>query len=254
MPDLRPGDSGGRGRGWRDRFPVGLTFFLPGLPQWLWRQRERGMLLFGSFAASLAVGLFAWGTRTGLALLAIAYMAHVISAADAIRQWAFPGFGRWIPTVSASAGLAAVVYGPVILIGSLVAWPGRGGEEVRDGYLVNRLAYQGREPEGRESVWLQSDRDRRSGRLAEVLARPGEEVEWADSSLRVRGRKLDFGPFKAGQLPRGLAFKVPDDHFLIAFTTGDPFLPRSWELIPRSRIEGRAWAKLYPIWERKLLP
>jgi hypothetical protein len=254
MPDLRPGDPGERGRGQRDRFPVGLTFFLPGLPQWLWRQRERGVLLFGSFAASLAVGLFAWGTKTGLALIAVAYVAHVVSAADAIRQWAFPGFGRWIPTVSASAGLGAAVYGPVILFGSLVAWPGRGGEEARDGYLVNRLAYQGCEPEARESVWLQSDGYRRSGRLAEVLARPGEEVEWADSSLRVRGRTLDFGPFKPGQLPRVLAFKVPEDHYLIATTTGNPFLPRSWELVPRSRIEGRAWAKLYPIWERKLLP
>ena len=115
------------------------------------------------------------------------------------------------------------------------------------------MAYRGREAGPGESVWLGPDRPGRSGRLGEVLARPGEEVEWGHSSLRVQGRTLDLGPFRPGQAPRTLAFKVPEDHYLVAFRTGDPFQPRSWELVPGSRIEGRAWAKLYPVWERKLL-
>ncbi len=235
------------------RAVVGLTFLLPGVPQWLWSQRERGLVLFGSFAASLSAGLFAWGTRTGLVLLAFAYLTHVASSSDAIRQWAFPGFGRWVPVVSTSAGLAIGCYGPAILFGSLVAWPGLGGGDSRDGYLVNRLAYQGREPDRGESVWLGPDRGAEGGTVAEVVARPGEEVEWSDTRLRVQGRDVELSPFRPGRAPSCLVFKVPDDQFLIAFRNADPLRPKPWELVPRSRLEGQAWAKLYPVWERRLL-
>ena len=49
--------------------PAGLRILVPGYAQWSWRQRERALVFFGSFAAALLVGLFAWGTRTGAAVL-----------------------------------------------------------------------------------------------------------------------------------------------------------------------------------------
>src|SRR5262245_6136862 len=96
----------------RSKSRAGILILIPGYAQWSWRQRERALVLFGSFAVSIAVGLFCWGTPTGLAILAFAFGAHVFSVADVVRQSAFPGFGRWAPWVSASGGLALGVYVP----------------------------------------------------------------------------------------------------------------------------------------------
>lgn len=237
------------------RHSPGLAFLLPGVPQWLWGQRERSLLLGGSFAASLSVGLFAWGTAAGISLLAFAYVLHATSTSDAIRQWAFPGFGRWVPTISASAGLAAGVYGPLIVLGALVAWPGMERGAPHSGYLVDRLAYraEGRIPGPGDHVWLASDRGVRGGRLAEVLGRPGDDVQWSAGRLQVGGRRVGLAPFPPGHAPHSIAFKVPDGHVLVAYRTDDPMLPHAWELVAASRVEGRAWAKLYPVWERRLL-
>lgn len=230
----------------------GLAFLLPGVPQWLWGQRERALLLGGSFASALLAGIFAWGTAAGAFLLAFAFAAHVASAADAIHQWAFPGFGRWVPTASASAGLAAV-YGPIFLLAILVAWPGMESGGPRQGYLVNRLAYRDRTPGGGDHVWLAPSHGERGGRLASVVGRPGDEVEWIDGRLRVAGRRLRLEPFRQGQVPRSMAFRVPDGQLLVTYRTDDPFLPETWELVASSRVEGHAWGKLYPVWERQFL-
>ncbi len=230
----------------------GLSFLLPGVPQWLWGQRDLGLLLGGSFASALAAGLFAWGTAAGSILLIFAYAVHVASAADAIRRWAFPGFGRWVPAASASAGLAAC-YGPLALLAALVAWPGMESGGPRQGYLVDRLAYRDRGPGDGDHVWLARSPSHRGGRLASVLGRPGDEVEWAGGRLRVAGRRIDEIPFRPGQAPKSMAFRVPDGHLLVAYRGDDPLLPRAWELVPESRVDGRAWAKLYPVWDRRFL-
>ena len=104
--------------------PAGLRVLIPGYPQWLWHQTERGAVLGGTYLAAMAVGLFAWGSPLGLAMLGLGFFAHVASASDAIRQGAFPGFGRWVPTVSATAGLGLGCYGPAAAMAVLLAWPG----------------------------------------------------------------------------------------------------------------------------------
>ncbi len=110
----------GEGRGHR----AGLGVLLPGYPQWRWRQRERALVLGGTFGSALAVGLFAWGTPLGLSLLGVAFFCHVASVADAMRQVAFPGFARGVPTLSTSLGLGLGCYGPLLVVATVVAWPG----------------------------------------------------------------------------------------------------------------------------------
>ena len=105
--------------------PAGLRILIPGYPQWVWNQTERAAALGGMYAASMAVAFFSWGTRIGLVMLALAFLAHVSSAADAIRQAAFPGFGRWVPTVSAGFGLGLGCYAPVLALASVLAWTDR---------------------------------------------------------------------------------------------------------------------------------
>jgi hypothetical protein len=172
------------------RWP-GVAMLVPGAPQWFWHQRERAILLGGSYAAALGVGAFAWGTAVGAVLVAFAYAVHVLSAADAIAQWAFPGFGRRVPTVAAALALAGGIYGPLAVLGALVAWPCAESHGPRSGVAVDRLAYRGQErPTGRgDHVWLAPGAGERGGRLARVLARPGDEVAWSRGRLEVDGRR-----------------------------------------------------------------
>src|SRR4051812_18748826 len=136
--------------------PAGLRALIPGYAQWFWGQRQRGLVLLGSYLAALTVGLFAWGTWTSLLVLGFAFVAHATSAADAIRQGAFPGFGRWVPAVSATAGLGLGCYVPALALASALAWPGQREDGSPDAFLVNRWAYRASEPRTGDSLWFHS--------------------------------------------------------------------------------------------------
>jgi hypothetical protein len=233
-----------------------LKILIPGYPQWEWDQRERALILFGSYLVALGVGLFAWGTPVGLAVLAFAYGTHVASATDVIRQQAFPGFGRWVPMVSASGGLGLGIYVPALTLATLVAWPGIGPGLASDGYLVNCWAYRGAPPQRGDWVWLRSS-PWGEGRLGRVVAGPGEEVEWLGEQLRVDGRPPAPGlSWHARRLPVDLLYTIPRDHALIvpAATASAGTAPGSPLLVPRDQILGRVWAQLYPIRQRQFLP
>src|SRR5437762_10338347 len=84
---------------------AGFRVLVPGAAQWCWGQRERAAVLFGSFAAGVISSAFAWGTVTGLAMLGFAFLTHVASTVDVVRQSAFPGPGRWATLAGVSGGL-----------------------------------------------------------------------------------------------------------------------------------------------------
>jgi hypothetical protein len=210
-------------------------------------------VFFGTFSAALVVGLFTWGTSTSAAILLFAFAAHVASAADAIRQGAFPGFGRWVPTVSASVGLGLGCYAPALATASLLAWPGLRAGAPHEGYLVNRWAYQGSEPAWGQWIWYESP-DGKGHAVAQVLAGPGQGVAWSDGQLLVAGQAVSWAPPKAAHPPHHMSFTVPDGYVLIGATPGiEQESSCGMLLLPRSRIAGRAWARMYPIWGRTLL-
>jgi hypothetical protein len=251
--DSRPGGGSSRGARGIGARPAGLRVLIPGAAQWYWRQRERGLVFFGSFAAALVVGLFCWGTPTGAAILAFAFGAHVAATADAIRQWAFPGFGRLVPTVSASVGLGLGCYAPALAMASVLAWPGGRLGDPQEGYLVNRWAYRDQDPRSGHWVWVEATSGRGHG-VAQVLAGPGEGVQWSDGHLWVGGQAVEWKPPRGAHPPRHLAFTVPDDQILIGVvspTRGE--ISTGMALIPRQRLAGRAWARIYPVWGRRLL-
>lgn len=239
----------------RWKSPAGLRVLIPGYVQWSWRQRERAAILFGSFTAAVTVAVFAWGTRMGLAVLVFAFGTHVISVVDALRQTAFPGFGRWMPLVSASGGLALGVYVPSLLVASVVAWPARDGRfSEPEGYLVNCWAYHERPPSQGDWIWLRSSPGG-VPRIGRVVAGAGQEVEWSKNRLTIHGSKRNLGsPFRSASPPEELAFVVPEGHVLI-----DPQARSSQGsmnglvLVPREQVAGRAWARMYPLWEREIL-
>ena len=238
------------------RRPAGARIFVPGYPQWTWRQRERAFILFGSYAAAMLVGVFAWGTAAGVAILVFAFATHAVSAADAIRQSAFPGFGRIIPGVTASAGLGAICYGPAFAVASVLAWPIAPEDRPREGYLVNRWAYrEGDDPRPGETVWLRPARGARP-RIARVVAGPGQRIEWIDGRLLVDDHEMEFSPFRTAGSPGELILTVPESHVLVGFEI-DPRshrpLPGGWEIVDRADVSGRAWARSYPIGKREIL-
>jgi hypothetical protein len=241
---------------WR-RSP-GWAILIPGYPQWSWWQRERALALFGSFAAALGVGLFGWGTSAGWAILAFAFVTHVASVADVIRQASFPGFGKWVPVLSASAGLGLGCYGPGLVLGLLLAWPGFRGDAPANGYLINRLAYQTAAPSAGDWVWWRGP-DGQRPRAVRVMAGPGQEVALSPSGWRVDGQGVPWQPTEPTDRARELIFRVPSNRVLIAPAATpegqvEPCPSSGLVLIPSQEIVGRAWARAYPVWNRGLLP
>ncbi len=258
-----PGDISGTGRGvigsdprGSERPRGGLRVLVPGYPQWWWGQRERGLILFGSFAAALAVGLFLWGTVTGAVLLIFAYMTHAVSTSDALTQESFPPRRGTIRGIGVSCGLAIGIYFPLLTWLTLVAWPGMRHGPNEDGYLVNCSAYRKSEPRHDEWVCYRAT-PRGEPRVGRVVAVDGQEVEWAIDTLRVNGLRVDglLAPFRGTRLPLRLSYRMPEGHMLINNrdrpTDGSP--DEGLVIVSRDQILGRAWARIYPIRERQLL-
>jgi hypothetical protein len=234
---------------------AGVRILVPGYVQWTWRQRERAAVLFGSFSMAMGVGVFSWGTRMGLALLFFAFGTHVVSAVDVLRQSAFPGFGRWMPLLSASGGLALGVYAPTLFLATLVAWPAMDGVAGMDGYLVNFWAFRTQEPRDGDWVWLRLSPWGET-HVGQVVARAGQEVEWSMNHLRVDGKRIRPGSsLRLPSPPDELAFVVPAGHVLMTPDARSHCHQGTEDLVlvPNSEVAGRAWVRMYPLWERQTL-
>ncbi|MDB5352792.1 MAG: hypothetical protein JWN86_4039 [Planctomycetota bacterium] len=235
--------------------PAGFRILIPGYPQWLWRQRERSAALAGTYAAAMAVGLFAWGSRIGLAMIVLAFLAHVSSAADVIRQGAFPGFGRWVPSISASFGLGLGCYAPALALASVLAWPERPIGADHERYAINRWAFLRADPEPGDWVFYHTSDGGGFG-LGRLVARAGHSVEWSPNSLQVDGQVLALTPSAPDGEPLELSMTIPDDQILVApmaDRTAGATSSSGLILVPRSGVIGRPWARLYPVWTRRLL-
>ncbi|QDV35912.1 S26 family signal peptidase [Tautonia plasticadhaerens] len=231
---------------------------IPGWPQWRRGDRVRAMVLAGSYASAMMVGLFAWGTGPGAALLGFAALTHSASVADAIRQAAFPGFGAWAPWFSAAAGLGGAGYAPALAVALQFACPAwtEGG-----GYLINRSAFEGRGPEAGHWVWLDRERPDRPRRVALVVAIGGQRVSWSEGVLRVDGMPASIprGVIDEGRRSRG-EFDVPAGALLVFADERDLPGPAPGEagdglltLVASDLALGQAWARYFPIWRRGLL-
>jgi hypothetical protein len=233
----------------------GWRLLVPGWAQWSWRQPERAAFFFGSYLAAASVALFAWGTPAGFAILAAAFGVHVAAAADAIGQWTFPGFGKLVPLASAGVGLGLGCYAPAVILASIIAWPCQPEASPGEGFLINRWAYQHRHPAAGD--WICYDLPEGGGRgIGRLMAEEGTPVEWSDHALQVAGIPQDWLPLPHAQTPTETAFLVPRDQFLVA-----PLRQRIEDatllglvLVDRDGIQGRAWARHAPVWNRKLLP
>lgn len=249
-------DSARGSTGERYLAPAGWRVLVPGLPHWFWGQRDQAFIFFGFHVVATLVGLFLWGTWLSLMMLSFAYICHAISASDAIKQAAFPKFGPWAPLLAASAGLGAICYAPVMILGSTFAWPVVHQDRPREGYWVNRWAYRGTlGPRHGETIWLRAV-DRTRPRLARVLANEGQKVRWSENQLQVDDSLAHPSTSAFNWFSHDLELTVPDRHVLVGFHDDsglDMDDHERWEIVAHDEIDGRAWAKSYPVWDRCLL-
>jgi hypothetical protein len=234
--------------------PAGLRIFVPGWPQRLWGQNDRGLVLAGSFVISLAICVWSWGTWAAWGLFAFAFVAHVTSAVDALRQSSFPAWSSRTTLAMVSGVLGLSFYLPPALVLSRVAWPGFCMAGPERGYLVNCWAYCGSRPRQGDWIWLRLPFEQpRAGR---VVAVPGQEVEWTGAAWRIDGHDRRVrGPSHLGGWPQTCRFRVPAAEVLVEPEDMGVSSPQagSLVLVPSEAIVGRAWAQLYPVWDRHLL-
>ena len=235
--------------------PVGLRTLVPGLPQHLSGQRQRGWVFFGSFASALTIAFWTWGTPQGLGFLALAFLTHVGSVTDVLRQWSFPVYPAKRALVLVTLSLGLILYLPVVTVLSVLAWPGFEPAAAGIGFLVDRHAYRAQGPSQGQWVWVHPSASQEP-RAARVVAISGEEVEWTGRNWMVDGKNCDLvSPSRFKSWPQPCRFKIPPNQILVeprddgnSDVAIGPVV-----LIPPERIIGRAWAQFYPVWDRRLL-
>ncbi len=240
----------------RRSFP---RLLVPGLPQWDWGRRDRGFALATLFASSAATAAFAWGTRLGWLLAAVCFATHAGSVCDALCQSAFPPLRRREAWFVACLGLGLGLYAPAMVVAITYAWPdSNASRAVGDpsGYFVNLWAFRDKAPQTGDWVWLRDGSARpRGARAGRVVAGPGEQVTWRDNAFQVDGRRVPLDARAKRILPPAeLELLVPQGFLLVdPDRDGDSASLGGIELVAMKDVGGRAWARAYPLSERRLL-
>ena len=138
---------------------------------------------------------------------------------------------------------------------ALLAWPvGPSGAD-HERYAVNRCAFRSSDPQPGDWAWYRSADGRGFG-LGRVVGRPGNSVEWSSEGVRVDGQPLSWRPEAPDGEPIDLSMTVPEGRLLVAPMLGasSPSAPScGLLLVARDDVIGRPWARLYPVWTRRLL-
>lgn len=242
------------------RRPVGAIsvwgrVLVPGYNQWAWGQRQRALVLGGTYFSSFATSLLLWGNPASWLFIGFAIAAQTTAWIDAQRQDPFSGFTPTSVLAGAGGCISLALHAPLFIILTLAAWPGASKLEEGGTYLINRLAYHNVPPAAGDWVWLHGSASR-AHHLARVVAVGGQEVEWTGRRWRVDGKNVDVeSSRKLSGYPERWKFRVPGNHSLldpeIEFKAGES--PTPLIVVENGQIAGRVWARCTPFWERRLL-
>lgn len=242
--------------------PMGLRLLVPGYPQLFWGRPELGTFLLGTYASSLTVGLFTWGTRCGWLLLGSAFLVHVVSLAAALHQRSFPPFAPRLTFASATSVLG-LAYSPLLAVALAMAWPVPGNPASPEGYLANRWAYRRLEPATGHWVCYLGSPGEGGLQVGLLRACAGQRIDYRDGSWWLGGQflahsieGLDTPPaVPTASLSSQL---VPPGHELVepatsSFSSHRQYPAGALVQVPTRQIQGRVWARHWPFWNRQWL-
>ena len=240
--------------------PLGLRLLVPGYPQLSWGRPELGTFLLGTYASSLTVGLFTWGTRCGWLLLGSAFLVHVTSLAAALRQRSFPPFAPRLTFASATSVLG-LAYSPFLAVALAMAWPVPGHPAAPEGYLANRWAYRHLEPAAGHWVCYQNvPGTSTSLQVGQLRATAGQRIDYHDGSWWLGGQFLahsiqGLDPPPTADPARVSSKRVPPGHELVEPDTSHHHQYQAGSLlqVQTRQIQGRVWARHWPFWNRQWL-
>jgi hypothetical protein len=236
-------------------YPVGMRMLVPGWPHICWGQRQRGWVLLGSFLVSVLVGLWTWGTWLSCGILSFAFVTNVVSTTDVLRQRSFPIYPSRTALVVVSWSLGILLYLPGICLLSQFAWPVFDPGGTGNGFLIDLRAYRGAEPRQGQWIWMRPP-PAGEPRAAHVVAVSGQEVEWTGRVWKVDGQGLSSSPqLRFTARPQPCRFRVPANQILVEPQDEGTSTPSVGPLVlvASDQIMGRAWARFYPVWDRRLL-
>ncbi len=236
-----------------------IGLILPGYPQWQAGRKGAAVFQGSAVASVLAASVVAWGSPVAVILLALAFLIHASSVADAIRGLVFPPLSWWAPWTSSALSLGTVVYGPALLLATATAMPifprGYGDE----GFAVNQLAYRIGQPRKGEIV-LVDDIGIPGPWVGRVVASAGERLLYPYNDLAAVHRTPEI-PLKIGR-PGGtgwivneLDVEIPAHHALVAVIQNNHSNPgdrgERLLLVDQTRLIGKAWARIHSLGDPK---
>ncbi|MFO0890311.1 MAG: hypothetical protein U0790_14360 [Isosphaeraceae bacterium] len=248
------GPAGGVAQGVRDAGAV-FRILVPGWTQLHWGQRERGLVFAGSWLSASATALVCWGSGFGWLFVGFSILWQVVATLDVLRQTAFPAFPRRIALAAVLVAAGILIDLPVGSVLWTYAWPTEADRMNGAAYLVNRRAYLDGSPLQGHWIWLRGAPSL-TPRSGLVLAVADQEVECVGRRWRVDGRDVEL-PFPGPEtdFPGSWRFRVPKDHVLVGpdGRAAKARMPSPLIIVARDQIVGRAWARVYPLWDRSLL-
>jgi hypothetical protein len=256
--------------------PLLVRLVVPGWSQLYSGEHLRGRIFLWTWIGLIGLGLILFGSVAGSLLLGLAVSVHSSAGMDVIARYIDqPTFvRRMIYTMAFFALIALAIYVPAQRALTYFAEPftvmtAAGDFETGDILLVSHAAFWRHEPEPGQLVYFDAGQHRIMGnhayfdyagyRFDRILAGPGSKVSWHNGRLTVNGAPSALRPINPARLPPSIDIQVPADRYLI-FPTTVPWM-NGWEdslwsefaLIPRDQIEGVVYLRKQPLLRMKVL-
>lgn len=247
---------------------------VPGWPHIYLGQTWIGRVFLALYLGLMFLALLLFGTTIGMFLAGLAFSVHVSSIASVLRQGGIRGLSYWVGMGMTFLILALGVYAPAGWLLSRVVCPAElrlnAGPFADGDVILYSPGYYSwsRDPLPGDVVFYEqaAGNYRLSGnqhgyihvgegqRIDRILAGPGDHVRWDKNQLTVNGQPAAFEPLGTFMNMPPLAVDVPQGTYLIVPSTGwgrpVELTADDWIhliLVPRSRIDGRAFMRSYPL-------
>lgn len=224
-----------------------LIVLAPGCAHLYARHTQAGQLFAGSHLSALAIAVLGWGTPLGVCMATVAFCLHVVAVSDAIALISLPPRPPWRIRAVVGCILGCFVYAPALNAALLFADPVQLPCAANECYLVNRKAYESKPPLPGDWIWHHAS-SADPGRMARVLAGPGQTAELISGTWRVEGRSLSWARQGRNHPLQDFVMRIPADRLLVWHLDGSSRI--RLRLLPITSVQGQVWFRQFPFRSR----